>query len=469
MIVRTLSCSVDRCSTLFVHAMSDSNTISGLVQVPHSVVRDPGLLSPIQRLPSNTRVVVYFPHDIYQLLEVILGGPPNMINASSSSVEVQVNDGTTGVRYRGRISDIQPVHIHSSDAMLYDGHSSPQDPIITSQFHENTYQPNEAPAGMRSSWEHTTATLGTGSFESAPHDLNNHAALQVGVHHPTLPPELPSTIQPVFLPSVSSRNNTIAPPSNKLHLFGGSATTPEQQTQYPGSCGFESALGDLKNHAALGVHHPLLPQELPSTMQPVFIPSVSSSTTATSFSAQPSFLDDSATLPEIRSADRQVSHHSGYGIQATHGNQIQEFGCPRACVVDGLLVDEQVLRDQNTDNGCINVHVCNREDSPCGLWVKTDRRSIIRHGQRWHGDARGGGDRKITCPWSGCDSQMRASAIPRHTLSAHFGAVWICRGPGCSKVFTRHYSFKAHSRKYGCHGATVRYDTSTRVINTTSL
>ncbi|KAG1760045.1 hypothetical protein EDD22DRAFT_903048 [Suillus occidentalis] len=434
-IKRNLSCSADRCPISLVHAMSDSNTISGLVPVPHcSVAQDPGLLSPIQRLPSNTRVVVYFSHDIYQLLEVILGGPPNMINASSSSVEVQVNDGTTGVRYRGQISDIQP-----------------------------------APDGMRSSWEHTTATLGTGSFESAPRDLDNHAALQVRVHHPSLPLELASTIQPVFLPSVSSSSNTVAPPSNKLHSFGGGATTPEQQIQYPGSCGFESALGDLKDYASLGVHHPSLPQELPSTMQPVFIPSVSSSTTATSLSAQPSFLDDSATLPEIRSADRQVSYHSGYGIQATHGNQIQEFGCPRACVVDGLLVDEQDLRNQNTNNGSINVHVCNREDSPCGLWVKTDRRSIICHGQRWHGDARGGEDRKITCPWSGCDSQMRASAIPRHTLSAHFGAVWICRGTGCSKVFTRYYSFKAHSRKYGCHEATLRYDTSTRVINTTSL
>jgi hypothetical protein len=238
------------------------------------------------------------------------------------------------------------------------------------------HQPYQAPTGIRSSWEHTTATLGTGSFESAPHDLN---------------------------------------------------------------------------HAALGVHHPSLPPELPSTIQPVFIPSVSSSTTATPFSAQPSFLDGSATLPEIPPAVRQG------------------FGCPRACVVDGLLVDEEDLRNQDTDNGCISVHVCNREDSPCGLWVKADRRSIIVHGQRWHGDARGGGDRKITCPWSGCDSQMLASAIPRHTLSAHFGAVWICRGAGCSKVFTRYYSFKAHSRKFGCLEASVRYDTSTRVINTTSL
>lgn len=448
--------------------MSNSNTISGLVPVPHSVVQDPGLLSPIQRLPSNTKVVVYFPHEIYQLLEVILGGPPNTINASSSSVEVQVNDGTTGVRYRGRLSDIQPVHDHFHDAMLYDDHSSPRDPIITSQVHENTYQPYQAPAGVHSSWEDSTATIGTASFgfESA-----SAAALQVRVHHPSLPPEPPSTIQPIFLPSVSSSSNTVAHSSNQLYLLGGGAIAPGQQleTQHPSSYGFESALGDLKDHASLQVHHPSSPLELPSTMQPIFIPSVSPSTTVTSFSSQPSFLDDSATLPEIRFADRRVSHHSGYGIQATHRNQIQEFGCPRACAVDGLLVDEEDLRNKNTDNGCINVHVCNREDSSCGLWVKTDRHSIIRHGQRWHGDARGGGDRKITCPWSGCDSQMRASAIPRHTLSAHFGAVWICRGTGCSKVFTRHYSFKAHSRKHGCHEATVRYDTSTRVINTTSL
>lgn len=233
------------------------------------------------------------------------------------------------------------------------------------------------------------------------------------------------------------------------------------------SSGFESTPRDLNNHAPLQVHHHSLPQELPSTMQSIFIPPVSISTTATSFSAQPSFLSGSATLPTIPSGDHQVSHHSGYGI--VYGHQIQQPGYLRVCMVDGVLVDEEDLRNQNTDNGCIDVHACNREDSPCGLWVKTDRRSIICHGQRWHGDARGGGDRIITCPWSGCNSRMRADAIPRHTLSTHFGKVWTCRGMGCSKVFTRHYSFKAHSRKYGCLGATVTYNSGTRVINLTNI
>jgi hypothetical protein len=60
---------------------------------------------------------------------------------------------------------------------------------------------------------------------------------------------------------------------------------------------------------------------------------------------------------------------------------------------------------------------------------------------------------------------MRASGIPRHTLSAHFGVTWICRGPRCSKVFGRHDTFKAHAGKRGCLGATVSYDANTRVVN----
>ncbi|KAG1796818.1 uncharacterized protein HD556DRAFT_1306980 [Suillus plorans] len=356
--------------------MSINNIIPGLVPILTFDIGD-DLPLPTHEFLPNTRVVVYFPRDIYQLLEVSLGGPPNLINALlPSSVEVQLDNGASGVCYRGRIS--------------------PQDPMIPPQFHENVYGPYQAPSGMDSSLEHGTAALGTDSsgFESTPHDLNNHAPLQV--------------------------------------------------------------------------HHHLLPPELPLTIQSIFIPPVSISTTTTSFSAQPSFLSGSVTLPTIPSEDHQVSHHLGYGI--AYGHQIQQPGYPRACMVDGVLVDEEELRNQNTDNGCIDVHVCNREDSPCGLWVKTDRCSIICHGQRWHGDARGGGDRIITCPWSGCSSWMRADTIPRHTLSTHFGAVWTCRGTGCSKVFTQYHSFMAHSRKRGClAGATVTYNSDTRVINTTSI
>lgn len=232
-----------------------------------------------------------------------------------------------------------------------------------------------------------------------------------------------------------------------------------------GSC-FESALGDLNGQAAAPVHSPL---ELSSAIQPI-LPSISSSTTtAFPFSGQSPFLDVSAILPKIPSGNRQVSYHSEYGIQSAHGYQIQRPGYPRTYMVDGLFIDEEDLMNGNTDDGCINVHACNREDSPCGLSVKADRRSIIRHGQRWHGDARFGLDRTITCPWLGCNRQMRASAVPRHTLSAHFGVTWICRGTGCSKVFSRRDTFKAHAAKYGCHGATVRYDANTRVINTKNV
>lgn len=232
-----------------------------------------------------------------------------------------------------------------------------------------------------------------------------------------------------------------------------------------GSSCFESVLGDLNGQAAPQVHYPTLPLELSSAMQPIFPSMSSSTTTASPFSAQSSFLDDSATLPKIPSAGCQVSEHE---IQLAHGHQIQP-GCPRTYVVDGLLIDEVDLIDGNTDDGCINVHACDREDYPCGLWVKADRRSIIRHGQRWHEDARSGVDKTITCPWLGCNRQMRASAIPRHTLSAHFGVTWICRGTGCSKVFGRHDTFMAHAVKRGCLGATVRYDANTRVINTQNV
>lgn len=371
--------------------MSSSNFIPGLVPIAHSPMQED--MSPVQGLPCNANVVVYFPFDIYQQLAVALGGPANLMNALfPSSVDVQVNNGTTDIHYRWRISRILPAQNHFPDAVFND-YLSPQDARVTSQFYENTYPPYQAPSPMR--WEHVATTLETGSP------------------------------------------------------------------------GFETALGDLNGQAALQVQHPMLSLELPSTIQPL-LPSASSSTVTLPFNAQPPFLDGSTILPNIPSQDHEVSHNSEHEIQLAHGHQIQQPGCPRAYVADGLLVDEEDLRDGDND-GCIHVHACNRGDSLCGLWVKADRRSIMRHGQRWHGDARSGGDRSITCPWLGCSRQMRASAIPRHTLSAHFGVTWVCRGTGCSKVFNRHDSFKAHAGKRGCLGAglgaIVRYDVDTCVIN----
>lgn len=236
-----------------------------------------------------------------------------------------------------------------------------------------------------------------------------------------------------------------------------------------GSPGFESALGDVNGQAVLQVHRPVLYPVLPSTIRPI-LPSTSSSTATLPFNAQPPFLDNSVTLPSVPSRDREVYHNSEHEIQSAHGHQIQQPGCPRAYIADGLLVDEEDLVDGTTSDGYIHVHACNRGDSLCGLWVKADRRSIMRHGQRWHRDARSGGDRlAIACPWLGCNRQMRASDIPRHTLSAHFGVTWVCRGTGCSKVFNRHDSFKAHAGKRRCLGAglgaIVKYDADTRVIN----
>ncbi|KAG2356344.1 hypothetical protein BDR07DRAFT_1613154 [Suillus spraguei] len=366
--------------------MPNRNVTSGLIPTANPAMHE-DISS--QELPCITRVAVYLPSNIYQQLAVEGGGPANLMNALLlSSVDVQVNNGTTGMHYHARISQILPAQNPFSYAILND-RSSLQDAGVISQLYEDTYPYYQVPNPMH--WEHV-------------------------------------------------------------------ATTPDT-----GSSGFGSALGDLNSQAALQVHHPVSSLELSSTMQPI-LPSTSSSTATLPFNAQP-FLDG----PNVPFEDGEVSHNSEHEVQSPHGHQIQQPGRPRAYVVDGLLVDEEDLVHGNSNNGFIHVHACNREDSLCGLWVKADRRSIIRHGQRRHGDARGGGDRLTTCTWLGCDRQMRASDVPRHALSAHFGVTWICRDAGCSKVFSRHDSFKAHAKKRGCLGAglgaIMRYDDDTRLID----
>lgn len=367
---------------------SNSTVIQGLDLSAFSAVRE-DFESPIRELPYITSAVLHLPLEIYHLLATAVGGVPNLMNALLPSfVEVQINDGTTSMYYRGHLSDILPSQNLSPDA-IFDDRSSPQDARVTSEFHENTHPPCQVPSTMY--WEHATN-----------HDTGSS---------------------------------------------------------------FEVALGVLNGQATSNVHHTTLPLELPLTIQPI-LPLISSSTAAAfPFSAPSSFVDGRATLFKIPFADRQVSHQSEDKIQSARGHQVQQPGCPRTYMVDGLSIDEEDLIDGNTNNGLINVHACDREDHPCGLWVKADRRSIIRHGQRWHEDDRFGVDRMITCPWLGCNRQMRASGVPRHTLSAHFGVTWICKGPGCSKVFGRHDTFKAHAAKRGCLGATVKYDANTRVVN----
>ncbi|KAG1749127.1 uncharacterized protein EDB91DRAFT_835682 [Suillus paluster] len=240
-------------------------------------------------------------------------------------------------------------------------------------------------------------------------------------------------------------------------------------TRGAGSSSLESELGNLIGPP----HHLPLPRELSSTIQPNLLPSVTSfsafsSIPVASSSTQPPSLGGSEAFNPVTYTDRQISHHTEYGTRSPHVHQIPQPDYPCA-YVDGLPIDEEDLIGGNTNDDWISVHECCRGDSPCGLWVKADRRSIIRHGQRWHRDARGGGDRKIACPWLGCTREMRASDIPRHTLSAHFGATWICRGAGCSKVYTRRDTFKAHSRKCDSFDAAMEYDSSTRVINRSNV
>lgn len=134
---------------------------------------------------------------------------------------------------------------------------------------------------------------------------------------------------------------------------------------------------------------------------------------------------------------------------------------------DGLLIDEEDLIGSS-----IHAGACNREDRPCDLWVKADIHSIMLHGRQRHGDARTGGDRAITCTWSGCNRQMRASAMPWHTLSAHFGVRWMCSDTGCSKVFQGSGSFVAHANNHTCLaaylGATVVYGPNIRIVRLTT-
>ncbi|KAG1832834.1 hypothetical protein EV424DRAFT_1094980 [Suillus variegatus] len=338
--------------------MPNRNVIPSPIPIAHSAMRE-DLSSAIQELSTITRVVVYIPPDNYELLAAALGGPLNLMNALLPSfVEVYIDNGATGVPYRrwhkvcvptharlvcvnDSASDILPIQNHFPDAII---NSSPRGAIRTSPFHEHMYPSYHGPSGMP--WEHTTTILGTGSsgFESVPRDLSSHAALRV--HHPLLPPGLPSTVQPVFFPSVSSGSNVVAPLRHQPDSFGAGATTPDihpadrrishpvryvtplaqgHQVGHPGSYGFESALDDVKGHAVLEVHHPSLSPERPWSMQPISIPSASSSTAATPpFNAQLPFLGGGVALPQIPSADYQVFDNSGYGIQSAHTHHIQQ-------------------------------------------------------------------------------------------------------------------------------------------------
>ncbi|KAG1730572.1 hypothetical protein EDB19DRAFT_1831949 [Suillus lakei] len=117
-----------------------------------------------------------------------------------------------------------------------------------------------------------------------------------------------------------------------------------------GSSGFESAPRDLKSHAALQVHYPSLPPELPSTIQPIFLPSASSSSNTTPLSNQPHLLGGGATAPEIPPADSRISHHMEHATQSAQGHQTQHSGSYGFELALGGLKHHAVLQNHHSSS-----------------------------------------------------------------------------------------------------------------------
>lgn len=168
-----------------------------------------------------------------------------------------------------------------------------------------------------------------------------------------------------------------------------------------------------------------------------------------------------------RPSAHQPTPFAGHVVQAASSSMhgAQQSGSPRVLHIDGCSIDEDDLTDQGTNDGIITIGKCLRTDLPCGLWVKTNRGSLKRHAQKWHGVVRGGDTDIVECTWAECNTKMQKSAVSRHTLCKHFGETFRCNG--CLRFFTRDYSWRSHAAKctYSAYGHSVTYIPSTRVIN----
>ncbi|KAH7912391.1 hypothetical protein BJ138DRAFT_1148388 [Hygrophoropsis aurantiaca] len=82
---------------------------------------------------------------------------------------------------------------------------------------------------------------------------------------------------------------------------------------------------------------------------------------------------------------------------------------------------------------------------PCGMYVASDRNSILRHHEARHGVNH---VEEILCRWDGlCPNNSRKmlpASIPRH-LETHFGIKWGCSS--CDFIATRHYTVEEHTAK----------------------
>lgn len=134
-------------------------------------------------------------------------------------------------------------------------------------------------------------------------------------------------------------------------------------------------------------------------------------------------------------------------------------------IVDGCQIEGIDLVDQASADGNITIGQCLRTDSPCCLWVKTDKRSLKRHLKRWHNVTRGGDSNKASCTWQGCNMPMQKSAVARHIIRKHFIETFECNG--CDRYFTRYECWKNHAPKceFSNLGWRVRYGGGTRIIN----
>lgn len=166
----------------------------------------------------------------------------------------------------------------------------------------------------------------------------------------------------------------------------------------------------------------------------------------------------------------QISNINSHNFQAVAPTSTQQGGQQSSVPhISNINIDSDDLPNPGSAADSITIGRCRRTDSPCGLWVKANKRSLKRHAQKWHGVSRGGDNIRVPCNWSGCTEELQKSGVPRHTLRQHFGETFQCKG--CFKNFTRWNCWRNHSRmcELSSLGYTVSYDLHTRVVDLSDM
>ncbi|KAG2076064.1 hypothetical protein BDR04DRAFT_815945 [Suillus decipiens] len=172
-------------------------------------------------------------------------------------------------------------------------------------------------------------------------------------------------------------------------------------------------------------------------------------------SATESFRSSSSSIPAseiLHSIAHQPTPFAVHTAQTVSfgGHGAQKSASLQVFCVDGLLID---LPDRETNDDIIIVGKCLRTDSACGLWVRSDKGSIRRHVQEWHGITRGGDTSIVPCTWAGCHAKMQKAAVARHTLRKHFHETFQCIG--CLGYFSRGDCWRSHAAK--CRSSNYGY------------